>query len=138
MKELCSFGPWMKCKINIVLLCFLKLLIILEITLCCNRDIIPTWYVRKFVLRLTHFEKQFIYSHVMDDMSFAWTNVLITQLVIQPFLQILVMKNWNRTRMWMYEQVDMICMNIQIRYSFNEDVVLWKLHVVRIPKVLVV
>jgi hypothetical protein len=27
--------------------------------------------------------------------------------------------------MWMYEQVDMMCMNIHMRYSSNEDVVLW-------------
>ena len=32
----------------------------LEITLCCNRDIIPTWNIRKFVLRLTHFEMNYI------------------------------------------------------------------------------
>jgi hypothetical protein len=60
MKELCSFGPWMKCNVNIALLCF-KLLIMLEIILCCNRDIIPTWCVRKFIPRLTHFEKNYIF-----------------------------------------------------------------------------
>jgi hypothetical protein len=38
----------------------------LEITLCWNKDIIPTWCVRKFVSQLTHFEKN-IYSYVTGD-----------------------------------------------------------------------
>jgi len=41
---------------------FLKLSVMLEITLCFNRDIIPTWCVRKFVSRLTHFEKNYIFT----------------------------------------------------------------------------
>jgi hypothetical protein len=39
-----------------------KLLIMLEITLCCNMDIIPTWCVRKFVSQLTYFEKNYIFT----------------------------------------------------------------------------
>jgi hypothetical protein len=39
-----------------------KLLIMLEITLCCNKDIIPTWCTRKSVLRLTHVEKNCIFA----------------------------------------------------------------------------
>jgi hypothetical protein len=62
MIELRSFDPWMKYYTNIVLLSFFKLLIMLEIILCCNRDIIPTWYVGKYVSQLTHFEKNYIFT----------------------------------------------------------------------------
>jgi len=41
---------------------FFKLPIMLEIALCCNRDIIPTWRVRKFILLLVHFEKNYIFA----------------------------------------------------------------------------
>jgi hypothetical protein len=34
----------------------------LGITLCCNRDIISTWSVRKSVLRLGYFEKNYIFT----------------------------------------------------------------------------
>jgi len=62
MIELRSFGPWMKCNANIVLLCFFKLPIMLEIILCYNRDIIPAWCVGKSILQLTHCEKNYIYA----------------------------------------------------------------------------
>jgi hypothetical protein len=38
-----------------------KLLIMLEITLCCNRNIIPTWCLKKSVSQLKHFEKNYIF-----------------------------------------------------------------------------
>jgi hypothetical protein len=62
MIELRSFGPWMKYNTNIVLLCFFKLPIMLEIILCYNRDIIPTWCVGKSISQLTHCEKNYIYA----------------------------------------------------------------------------
>jgi hypothetical protein len=34
----------------------------LEITLCCNMDIIPPWCVRKSALRFAHFEKNHIFA----------------------------------------------------------------------------
>jgi len=37
MKELCFFGSLMKCNVNIVLLCFLKLLIMLELPCAVTR-----------------------------------------------------------------------------------------------------
>jgi len=49
MKYLCSLGPWMKCNVNITLL-------------CCNRDIISTWSVRKSVPWLRYFEKNYIFT----------------------------------------------------------------------------
>jgi hypothetical protein len=61
MKQLCSFGLWMKCNVDIAFYVF-KLLIMLEITLCCNRDIIPTWCVRKSISQLTYFEKNCIFA----------------------------------------------------------------------------
>ena len=61
MKELCSLvHEW---NVTLILLYYVfKLLIMLEIILCYNRDIIPPWRVRKFVSRLTHFEKNCIFA----------------------------------------------------------------------------
>jgi hypothetical protein len=95
MIELRFFGPWMKCNANIVLLYFFKFSIMLGIILCCNRDIIPTWWVGKSVSQLTHFERT-IYSHVMSDMSSIWTDVLITKLVVRP----LFVKSSNEKLKW--------------------------------------
>ena len=39
-----------------------KLLIMLEISLCCNKDIIPTQCVRKSISQLTHFENNYIFA----------------------------------------------------------------------------
>jgi hypothetical protein len=123
MIELHSFGPWIKCYANIVLLCFFKLPIMLEIILWCNMDIIPTWCVGKSISQLTHFEKNYICT------CYEWYEFYMNGYVNQisrptPFLET-SNENWNGTRIWMCEQVDMMCMDIHMRYSSNEDVVLW-------------
>ena len=124
MKELCSFGSWMKCNVNIALLCFLKLPIMLEITLCCNRDIIPTWYVRKFVSRLTHFEKNYIFA------CYGWYEFCMNKHINRsisdptPFV-----KTCNEKLKWNMDLYVItyryMCMNIHMWYSSYEDVMLW-------------
>jgi hypothetical protein len=124
MKELRSFDPWMKCNVNIALLCFLKLPIMLEITLCCNRFIIPTWCVRKFVSRFTHFEKNYIFA------CYGWYEFCMNGHVnhsisrLTPFVKTSNEKlKWNtnvvNVRTSWYDVYK--CM----RYSSNEDVMLW-------------
>jgi hypothetical protein len=50
-------------NVTLILLYYVfKLLIMFEITLCCNKNIIPTWCVRKSISRLTHFEKNYIFA----------------------------------------------------------------------------
>jgi hypothetical protein len=50
-------------NVTLILLYYVfKLLIMLEITLCCNKDIIPPWCVRKSISRLINFERNCIFA----------------------------------------------------------------------------
>ena len=136
MKELCSFGPWVKCNVNIVLLCFFKLPIMLEITLCCNRDIIPTWCIRKSISRPTHL-KRIIYSYVMGDMSSIWTDVYRSISHPTAFVKTCNDKmKWNTNVNVRSCRYDVYEYTYVVFFLWGCHVV--KLHKVRITKVLVV
>jgi len=114
-----------------------KLLIMLEITLCCNRDIIPIWCVRKSISRFTDFEKNYIFA------CYGWYEFCLNRRVNRsisrptPFV-----KTCNEKIKWK--------MDVYVR-TYRYDVYeytyvvffLWEcyvvnLHEVRIMKVLVV
>ena len=136
MKELCSFGPWMKCNVNILYYVF-KFPIMLEIILCYNKDIIPTWRVRKSVSQLTYFEKNYIFA------CYGWyefcMNKRINCSIIRPASFV---KTWNEKLKWNTDVYVRIC-----RYDVYEYMYmiffLWgcyvmKLHEVRVTKILVI
>jgi hypothetical protein len=121
MKELCSFGPWMKCNVNIALLYFLKVLIMLKITLCCNRDIIPTWCVRKSVSQLT-FWKEYIFTY------YGWykfcMNRRINHLISRPTPCV---KTCNEKLKWDTEVYVPICRYDMYEWIYACDILLTRM-----------
>jgi hypothetical protein len=115
-----------------------KLPIVLEIILCYNRDIIPTWCIRKFVSRHTHLEKNYIF------VCYGWYELCMNRHVNRsisrptPFVETCNEKKlkWNT-----YVNVRSCWYDV---YEYTYAVfILWgchvvKLHKVRIMKVLVV
>jgi hypothetical protein len=136
MKKLCFFDPWMKCNVNIVLLCFFKLPIMIEIILCCNRDIMPTWCVRKSVSRLTHFEKNYIFA------CYGWYEFCMNRRVnhsisrLAPFVKTCNEKlKWNTDMYVQTYRFDVYKYTYVVFFLWGCYVV--KLHEVKITKVLV-
>jgi hypothetical protein len=137
MIELRSFGPWMKYNTNIVLLCFFKLPIMLEIILCYNRDIIPTWCVGKSISQLTHCEKNYIYA------CYRWyefcMNGHINHSISRPTLFVETSNEklkWNTDVNVQTSWYDVYEYTYEVSILYGCHVV--KLHEVRITKVLIV
>jgi hypothetical protein len=109
-------------NVTLILLYYVfKLPITFEITLCCNRDIIPTRCVRKSISWLTHFEKNYIFT------CYRWYEFCMTRCVNlsishpTPFV-----KTFNEKLKWNTNvNVRMMCMNIRMWYSSYEGVMLW-------------
>jgi hypothetical protein len=135
MIELRSFGLWMKCDANIALLCFFKLPIMLEIILCCSRDIIPTWCVGKSISQLTHCEKNYIFAcYGWYEFCMNWRgNHSISRLT--PFIETGNEKlKWNIDVNVRTSWYDVYEYTYEVLISWGCHVV--KLHEVRIMKVL--
>jgi hypothetical protein len=137
MIKLRSFGTWMKCNANIALLCFFLLPIMLEIILCCNRDVIPTWCVRKSISQLTHFEKNYIFAR------YGWYEFYINRHVNHSISRSNpVVKTSNKKFKWKMDVNVWTCWYDVYEYTY-EVFILWRCHImklyeVRITKVLVV
>jgi len=101
----------------------------LEITLCCNRDIIPTWCVRKFVSRLSYFEKNYIFA------CYGWYELCINRRVNHsisrptPFV-----KTCNEKLKWNTDVYMRTCRCDVYKYTYVVFF-LWECYVVKLYEV---
>jgi hypothetical protein len=120
-------------NVTLILLHYVfKLPITLEITLCFNRDIIPTRCVRKSISWLTHFEKNYIFT------CYRWYECCMTRRVNLSISH----PTFNEKLKWNTDVNVRTCKYDVYEYTYVVFF-LWgchvvKLHEVRIMKVLVV